>query len=465
MSVTAFSCCFLCHCGHKTGLHPPAPRRIAPVTGVQSEVQCGKISLSWEPVFFDNKAEPLDAPADYLVLRRRGEKIKDPTPITATKTSAPSATATPIQSDQPDTNRSLLAVFKGSDDSTGVSSVTEPQETPLVTGTPTPADDLASETPATPLSDGTLAVTLPEFEFSLIAIIKGTLDSPIGVDMEAARLHFEDTGLPGSTVKSGHTFRKPKGFPPPKSDDDEGLISGYSYYYQIQSMGPDRLTSEVSMTTQIKYVDIPGVPEEVKARQTETGIVLSWDPPLETCSGQLLDPADEPRPGSISGYFVDRADPGSLDVFSTIGTLDSPDMREYTDISCGKDQTYRYRIRTFTITDKIPGLPSDPVTVETTDTFPPAKPVRLSAAFSPVGIHLIWEAGASPDIDGYRIYRREGSDGEYVLQNSTALIKDTGFIDKHVTSGHVYRYHVTAVDNSVAHNESESSDDVKIIVP
>jgi hypothetical protein len=73
---------------------------------------------------------------------------------------------------------------------------------------------------------------------------------------------------------------------------------------------------------------------------------------------------------------------------------------------------------------------------------------------------LYWprpESECGIDISGYRIYRSKRLNGEYTLQNSDVLVRDTFFIDDDLDS-YAYCYKISAVDRS--NNESELSEAV-----
>ncbi len=426
LSVALFSLSvmYLCSCGHKSALHPPAPLRVARVEDVRTEIGCGKILLSWNPVFVDDRGQPLENDVSYLVLRRRGEHIEGPT-----------VTPTPTEAVTPESGMEIPS--------------------PTVTTVPTTVPS-ASVSP-TPTAIPTPDTVLPEYEFKLIAVVPGNRESVVGAEMETLRLRFEDSGLPGVFYPTGITFRKPRDFPPEQTEEDIDLISDYSYFYKIQAVDSQGMTSEDSDTVEIRYHKIPGPPMAVQAIVTEQFVEITWLEPETSC--------DSKDPAQVGGYFVERTKAESPDEFSTIATLTDLDKLVYEDESFEFDTQYYYRIRAFTSLDRLPGLPSSAILVDTEDVYPPEAPENLNSATSPRGTHLFWKAPPDTDIEGYRIYRKTGKTGEYMLLTESNTVKDTVYIDTDVVPGKTYFYYVTAVDSSRKANESKPSQPTRVVVP
>jgi len=409
-------------CGHKANLHPPEPRRLAIVENVSAEVDCDKIIISWDPVFYDNRLQPLDGQIDYLVIRKRGEKLSIPT---TTPTATPEISSTAVA-----THISLITA------------------TPTITVTDESTISI-SPSPTQP------QIVPPDYEYKLAAIAPGKPVSSIKIEIE--RMKFVDDGVPSVSFTAAEKFKYPKPFPPEKTEDDVDLLPGHSYFYRIQAVDSDGTTSIMSNVTEIKFFIAPGAVTDLTGKFDEKGVELNWNPPGTDCIGSELE--------SIGGYFVERAGNELPDEFGTIATLGLQESESYIDTSTNKDTSYIYRIRAFTPLGKIPGLPSDTFTVDTTDVFPPEQPTTLNAAYSPQGVHLMWEHSTSGDVTGYRIYRKDSSLEEFILISTDDLVIDNTYIDESVDSGELYIYSVTAVDSSKMKNESRLSETRKIIIP
>ncbi len=445
-------------CGHKSALNPPPPVRIEPVTAFRADVGCGKIMLEWNPVHTTTTGQILDQPAQYLVFRRRGEKIQsgsvNPSSTPAAEGTSSGLSATPTRQTQDTINWT----DHGVDLPDPLAMASNP---PLSTPGPNQAGKDQTPPADRPVSDGILPPTpIPsDLEYKLIAIIAQTLSQTTETGtIPRTRLRFEDTGLPGVDIPVNMIrFRQPKQFPPVKSAEDIDLVAGYTYFYQIKAVATDGITSDPSYAIEVPYFPIPNPPDAVQTVLSERVVVLKWKPPEFNCDGTLLD--------HLSGYIVERSEKDSPESFQVIATINDVSQTSYSDNTVRSDSTYFYRIYGFVNPLKVPGLITESIRVDTTDTFRPKKPANLKAAASVKGIHLLWDSNTETDIAGYRIYRAQKPGGPFTLLNSFSLIKDSAYTDSTIDSGGFYMYRVTAVDQSKNQNESEPSETVNIQFP
>lgn len=136
------------------------------------------------------------------------------------------------------------------------------------------------------------------------------------------------------------------------------------------------------------------------------------------------------------------------------------------------EKTYLYRITTVSIAKRpegevqVEGDDSAAVRIVAHDTFPPAIPAGLQAAYSGEGqkpfIDLIWAPVTTADLVGYNIYRSEGNAATMVKLNSD-LVKSPSYRDFSVESGKTYNYALSSVD--VRGNESQKSESASEAVP
>ncbi len=75
---------------------------------------------------------------------------------------------------------------------------------------------------------------------------------------------------------------------------------------------------------------------------------------------------------------------------------------------------------------------------------------------------LTWTPSISPDVAGYRVYRRLLSSGQFVLLNA-ATVPGSSYIDQAVQASQSYAYVVTAVD--IDNNESIHSNEGQAVIP
>jgi uncharacterized repeat protein (TIGR02543 family) len=95
------------------------------------------------------------------------------------------------------------------------------------------------------------------------------------------------------------------------------------------------------------------------------------------------------------------------------------------------------------------------VTATFVDTTAPQSPENLTAVLTSVSIVLDWADNTEPDLAGYKVYRRAGSDGEFTLLTPT-LLTASYFEDQSAPTGVTSYYRVTAVDTSA--NESDPAE-------
>ena len=110
-------------------------------------------------------------------------------------------------------------------------------------------------------------------------------------------------------------------------------------------------------------------------------------------------------------------------------------------------------------TVELVGALSQPASLLTRDTFPPAVPQQLAAAADPAShaIDLSWSPDSEPDLAGYFVYRREAS-GRAAAERISGVtpLPSPAFHDARVTPDAAYAYSVSAVDtngNESAHSE------------
>lgn len=140
------------------------------------------------------------------------------------------------------------------------------------------------------------------------------------------------------------------------------------------------------------------------------------------------------------------------------------------DTSAASDRAYTYTAQRVLELDlaghtiTIAGEPSQPITVSTRDTFPPAVPSGLVAVAvaEEHAIDLSWTPDTEPDLAGYVVYRRETPSGS--LQRLTPVpVAAPAFRDPTAISERRYAYSVSAID--LDGNESRPSTEVEEALP
>jgi len=163
---------------------------------------------------------------------------------------------------------------------------------------------------------------------------------------------------------------------------------------------------------------------------------------------------DQSSPANLKGFNIYRIEGGKgsrrLNESLVKGEL-------YSDKQFVFGQIYKYFIRA-SATESSPHLESEDskvVEILAKDTFAPAPPKGLISVAGQGFISLSWDANPEDDLDGYRVWREEEGEKEFI-PITREIIKENAFIDRAVRSGRKYSYCVTALDR--AGNESQKSE-------
>ncbi len=172
----------------------------------------------------------------------------------------------------------------------------------------------------------------------------------------------------------------------------------------------------------------------VQAEGSGSGIVLSW-----------------PATGATQ-YRVQRQGPNDKQPVE----IASINEDRYVDISAAYDTDYRY-----IVTGKknnAESLPSEAVSANFPDKYPPAVPTGLTALIGPDAIDLAWQRNAESDLQGYSIYR---SINNGAFQRLGDLVALPTYTDHAVEHGKTYTYKISATDKKG--NESVQSSPTEVL--
>jgi len=196
------------------------------------------------------------------------------------------------------------------------------------------------------------------------------------------------------------------------------------------------------------------------------GILLKWQP---AAGGAIL---------RIRRVLVTK--PGSPTPSQTTGSpvppeqtleVTGPDQGRAIDRDAALDHTYRYsaeRIQKLTLggnTFEVLGAPSELVTIDARDVFPPATPRDLQAVADPEAhaIDLSWVPDTESDLAGYIVYRRDTALSVPPVRLSPPNVVAPSFRDVNARPGHRYAYSVSAIDRDG--NESPRSAETEESLP
>lgn len=273
-----------------------------------------------------------------------------------------------------------------------------------------------------------------------------------------------------------------------ESDDGDSMLSrlgskkNLSYYvrlpFQLQQLdNKDHFFGIVyyygkkkSPMSDVAYIHsiTPVVPAGELAVNRENKVIkLTWSRPGKDASGK-------PAP-AIAGYHIykkvranSNTDTASPD--NTTGAITAVDPLEgyrklnknkvlteyYEDLDTGVDGTYFYYVSTI-VTNTFETLPSNVVSVEVMDVYPPDIPANLVVFRASDHMHLSWKEVFDSDLSHYRLYRRSPPVREFELiaDNLTAPVHK----DFKIKRDKFYIYVVTSVDKKG--NESDHSLEVR----
>lgn len=235
---------------------------------------------------------------------------------------------------------------------------------------------------------------------------------------------------------------------------EDRLTPGFIYYYRIFAHDSDGEFHPGRFGTISVAYDTPSRPPDVIQTATEDRlVVLTWSPPDRLTDGRAAT--------DLAGYHVYRRIGDGPWTRITSGRPWPGTTYEDTQVVNGRTYTYRVRsVRKWRET-LIEGLPSLEASATPLDLTPPPPPVKVGAASVAKGVSLSWAEVTSADLAGYAVYRRDIEAVRFDRLGS-GLISATTFLDVEVEPNRTYVYHVTAVDNSPAANESEPSPEVQI---
>lgn len=209
---------------------------------------------------------------------------------------------------------------------------------------------------------------------------------------------------------------------------DMGVTQGVTYGYRVSAVDEAGNESEKSSDVMVNTGDTtaPTAPANLSATVASSSqINLTWTASTDDVA--------------VSGYRIYRD--GSL-----VGTVTGT---SWSDAGLSAATTYSYRVSAYDAASNA-SLPTDAISVNTSDTTPPSVPAGVGAtAVSSTRIDLSWSASTdNVGVASYRVYR-----GGSLL----ATVTGTSYSDTGLAASTSYTYNVSAVDG--AGNASSPSAD------
>lgn len=253
--------------------------------------------------------------------------------------------------------------------------------------------------------------------------------------------------------------------------------------YEISGINKHGRSAGPSNSATALAGEAPPVIQQLSATTVPRGVMLRWQPVAGLPPGtfvllrRTLIPSPASKKQKPSGLRPTQEPiEQTLQVDPRAGQSD-PGAALDANASFGR--TYRYvatrvtRVKSRNLQLEADSDPSQPVTIVTRDTFPPAAPSGLVAV--PVSasmndgrpeVDLSWSANVEPDLARYIVERSDtGSPHSrpVELASGDQPLISPAYRDLHVQPGHTYRYFVIAVD--AAGNRSPHSAEVTATVP
>ena len=224
---------------------------------------------------------------------------------------------------------------------------------------------------------------------------------------------------------------------------DSGLTAGDLFFYKVQAIGGNGLTSGLSGFASGQALadgSAPGRPQNVSALASQTEIdqvTIRWTAPTADAEGEDL--------SGLAGFRILRSDAGaSLATVATLGT----DDRQYDDSGLRSLTDYSYAVVAFDSAGNESQLSS---TASTTTIGVPA-PGGLAAEEGTERITLTWRSVAEDDLIGYNVYRSSESDDNYVQLSGDGTADyttgRTSYIDSTLPAGSLVFYRVSTVTSA-----------------
>lgn len=200
------------------------------------------------------------------------------------------------------------------------------------------------------------------------------------------------------------------------SDPSPRLDVPCTYAVQFRNQHGRRSPMSNEVTTQPGPAPAPPIDLNVDVRQSE--IDVYWKPPKEA--------------RGIVGYYVDF--------------LEFVAQPHYIirDFKFGERRTVVVQSVSRIRDPMVLSPPTAVLTFVPKDTFPPPSPANLTAVRVGEGVQLIWEAVNAPDLSGYDVYRRSGSEQDF--HKVAGPLRVPRYFDAVERGSGVLYYVVTALD-------------------
>lgn len=254
---------------------------------------------------------------------------------------------------------------------------------------------------------------------------------------------------------------KKDNFPDYQMKDDEGALKfefSYKYtnfnrvHFALRIRDWKKRISEFSEILSIEPTIVPLPPQNLQSTLYKDRIEIKWEEPLKNI--------DNSSPSKVMGYNIYRIEEGGL-----LRRLNSALLREneYSDREFLFEKVYYYFVRASSTESKpfAESSNSQMIEVAVEDIFAPAAPTGLLSLAGENFITLSWDENQEEDLLGYRVWRREEGEEDYVVLTPEPILGNS-YVDSTVEKNRIYYYAITAQDKK--ENESERSESVSNVI-
>lgn len=220
-----------------------------------------------------------------------------------------------------------------------------------------------------------------------------------------------------------------------------------------QTAGPSNVAATAAGTA-------PPPIEGLQLRTRADGVVVRWAPSSERTTVRI-------ERKLVEKTAAEKSEAPELQTLEYAGE----DKGQALDHDAALDHTYTYTAQRIVAvalrgqTVVVAGAPSESVTINAQDVFPPAVPVGLQAVADAEtkAIDLSWQPNTEADLAGYVVYRRDAGSNAAPVRISKDVQPAPTFHDANVQPGQSYAYSVSAVDHDG--NESARSAEAEETLP
>lgn len=222
--------------------------------------------------------------------------------------------------------------------------------------------------------------------------------------------------------------------------------------FSVRVFDPSGRPSELSPPAVVALRAAPERPRDVELRVGAEAVELRWAPPEANIDGS--------RPAAVTGFTVLRSEEGGPFERLTSTPIPGP---TYEDRRFEFGRLYAYAVRAVAETTEgvVESEDTEPVLIRPMDVFPPAPPSDVVAVAAEGRVAVSWAGGGDPDLDGFRVWRREAEGTSFVLLEE-GLTRARSFVDRPPGGRGAYVYAVSAVDRSG--NESARTESSPVVV-